>query len=159
MKYIVSCFLLAVSLHGLAHEGHQAFYRLFVENGTLTLEAKLEIPDLKSAVEKEEFCTEGQDFNFCAGTWLIDHISIRIDGTIHSLTLEASATEEGHLFLTYSLGNLPEDFKQIDVKNTAFISVFGHYENLFEIEVDNHKRGYKLTETRTSISHVPNSNQ
>jgi hypothetical protein len=159
MKYLASCILLAVSLHGLAHEGHQAFYRLFLENGTLTLEAKLEIPDLKTAVEKEKFCTEDQDFNFCAGMWLIDQISISIDGKIHALTLETSATEEGHLFLTYSLGNLPADFKQIDVKNTAFISAFGHYENVFEIEVNNNKRGYKLTETRTSISHVANPNQ
>ena len=157
LKLLLSVFLLPSFL--LAHEGHQAFYKLFVENGVLTLKAKLEIPDVKSALKKTKICPEGQDLNFCAGNWLIDHVAIAIDGRAHSLMLESSATDNGHLLLTYSLGQLPDDFREIDVKNTAFTSAFHHYENIFEIELHNQKKGYKLTETRTSITHQPKSNR
>lgn len=157
MKLLFSLLLSASTLCAFGHEGHQAFYRLYVENGTLTFKAKLEIPDLKKSTSEGNACAEGQDFNFCAGTWLIDHLSIQIDGKTHSLTLESSVTEDGHLLLTYSLGQLASDFKQIDIQNTAFIESFEHYENIVEIELNNEKQGYKLSETRTSISHKPSS--
>lgn len=157
MKFLTTVFGILISMSISAHEGHQAFYKLYVENGTLTLEAKLEIPDVKKAIAKAEVCSSNQDFNFCAGIWLIDQLSVEIDGKSHSLTLESSATEDGHLILTYSLGQLPTEFQQVDVKNTAFTSAFEHYENIVEIELNNEKKGYKLTETRTSISHHPNS--
>lgn len=149
--------LFFVNWSAFAHEGHQAFYKLYVENGTLILDAKLENPDLKKAVSHAGVCSNDQDFNFCAGTWLVDHILVEIDGKVHSLTLESSITEESHLLLTYSLGELPADFKQIDIKNTAFTQSFDHYENIVEIELNNEKQGYKLSETRTSISHKPSS--
>lgn len=154
MKYpFLTILLFVIGFQAMAHEGHQAFYRLFEENGVLTLEAKLEFPDVKTALKKSDVCSQDQDLNFCAGNWLIDKIAITIDGMVHSLTLEESATEDGHILLTYSLGQLPDDFKEIDVKNTAFTVAFDHYENIFEIELDNQKKGYKLSETRTSISH------
>lgn len=153
MKQLLFTLMLLVSVASFAHEGHQAFYRLYVENGTLTLTAKVEIPDLKTAVEKQEFCSKDQDFNFCAGLWLIDNVSVIIDEKTHSLTLESTTTEEGHLILEFSLGPAPDGFQKIDFKNTAFTKAFDHYENILEIEIDNHNQGYKLTETRTSISH------
>ena len=159
MKFLTPLFATLIGLSTQAHEGHQAFYKLYIDHGTLTLDAKLEIPDLKTAVTHAEACSNDQDFNFCAGTWLIDQISVEIDGKIHSLTLESSATEEGHLLLSYSLGELASDFKQIDFKNTAFTQSFEHYENIVEIELKNEKQGYKLTEKRTSISHLSKPNQ
>lgn len=154
---VLPLFLLPIFV--LVHEGHQAFYRLFEENGVLTLEAKLEFPDVKTALANSKSCSADQDLNFCAGTWLMDQVSISIDGLAHSLTLEGSATDNGHLILTYSLGQLPNDFKHIDVKNTAFTVAFEHYENIIEIELNNQKKGYKLSEQRTSISHQPKPKQ
>ena len=159
MKFLTPLFAILIGLSAQAHEGHQAFYKLYVDNGTLILDAKLEIPDLKTAVSHDEACESNQDFNFCAGTWLIDQISVKIDGKIHSLTLESSVTEKGHLLLSYSLGELASDFKQVDFKNTAFTKSFEHYENILEIELNDEKQGYKLNENRTSISHFSKSNQ
>jgi hypothetical protein len=158
MRFTSFILSLLVSMLGVnAHEGHQGFYKLEVENGTLILTAKLELPDLRKAVDDSQTCASDQDLNFCAGIWLMDQISVSIDGMTRSLTLESSLTEEGHLILTYSLGAEPLDFKQIDIQNTAFTSSFEHYENVVEIELNNEQQGYKLTETRTSISHKPNS--
>ena len=135
-----------------AHEGHQAFYRLSVENGTLVLESKLEIPDLHEILDNSEICEEDQDFNWCSATWLADQITITIDGKIHALTLESSVTEEGHLIFTHSLGSEPHEINSIEVNNTAFIKEITDYENIFQTTLGANQKGFKMNKERTKIS-------
>ena len=135
-----------------AHEGHQAFYRLSIENGTLLLESKLEIPNLRKVLDKMGTCGEEQDFNWCAAAWLTDQVSISIDGKIHALTLESSVTEEGHLIFKHSLGLEPSEIKSIEVTNTAFISVIPDYENIFQTTLGANQKGFKMNKERTKIS-------
>lgn len=154
-------FLLAVltylSAHAtFAHEGHQAFHSLKIENGQLILVSKLELPDLKSAIEKAESCGAEQDFNWCASAWLADNVSVTINGKTHSLILESSLTDGGHLLLTHSIGKPDTKIESIEVGITAFTQAFSHYENILELEINESKEGFKLDENRTSITHTIN---
>lgn len=152
MKALITLLLIGTSLFSYSHEGHQAFYKLRIENGTLVLESKLELPDLKSAVNNSDACSEDQDFNWCASAWLVDRISVTINGKTRSLTLESSFTEDGHLILTHSLGSVKEEIKEIEVSNTAFLEYDQHYENILEVDVSGEKQGFKMNHNRTSIS-------
>ena len=152
MSWIGIFLLTLVALESSGHNGHQAFYTLSVENGTLILESKLEIPDLEKVVASSETCAAGQDFNWCVGTWLVDRISISIDGKTYALKLESSFTEDGHLILTHSLGQKPESAQTIELGITAFIDVIPDYENLFETTLSEEKIGFKLDKDRTTTT-------
>lgn len=152
MKALFTLFLIGTSLFSYSHEGHQAFYNLRVENGTLVLESKLELPDLKSAVKNADACSEDQDFNWCASAWLVDKIDITINGKTRSLTLESSVTEDGHLILSHSLGSAPQTIEWIEVSNVAFLKYDHHYENILEIDISDEKQGFKMDQKRTSVS-------
>ncbi len=154
MRFLLLSVIISFSINALAHEGHQAFYRLYAENGTLMLSANVELPDAKAAVNDANRCMVDQDLNFCIGTWLIDQFSVIIDGRTHSLTLESTAIDSGHLLLSFSLGEAPEKIDEITITNTAFTESFKHYENVVVIEFANQKEAYKLTESRTSITHL-----
>ena len=146
--------LLMISLPTIvfAHEGHQAFYKLSVENGELILTSKLEIPDVKEVLAALEFCGANQDFNWCAGTWLADNLSIIIDGKTYPLNLESSVTEDGHLLFIHSLGSAPTEMKSVEITNTTFLAVFPDYENIFQTTLDANQKGFKMNKERTKIS-------
>ena len=152
MKLLTLIALVVWNFSAIAHEGHQAFYRLSIENGTLVLESKLEIPDLKKVLENVGTCGEDQDFNWCAATWLANQVTISIDGKTYALTLESSVTEEGHLLFMHSLGLAPTEIKSIEVTNTAFINVIPDYENIFQTTLDANQKGFKMNKERTKIS-------
>lgn len=144
--------MLLLSFQLVAHEGHQAFFDITVENGTLVMLAKIERPDIETALKLDEFCEEGQDFNFCAGNWLMDQISISIDDKTRSLRLEESYSEDGHLFLKFGLGKPPFEKSTIQLVNLAFVNHFPDYENIIQTVFDDNKQGYKMTKDRTSIT-------
>jgi hypothetical protein len=152
MRFALTILLFCIGLDAMAHEGHQAFYRLYVENGVLTLESKLEIPDLKTALTDADYCSSDQDFNWCAGAWLMDEISVEINGQTRSLNLESSITEDGRLLFAHSLGKTPDPVTSIDISISAFVSSFPDYQNIIPVDIPEHSDGYKLTSKRTSIS-------
>ena len=156
MKFLASALLILLSSADIAHEGHQAFFTLKVENSTLLLVSKLELPDTKQAVSKSGLCSEEQDFNWCASAWLVDCISISVNGKMYSLRLESSFTEDGHLYLNHTLGSAPDNIEQIEVRNTSFLKAFAHYHNMFEILIGDSKEGYKMDESRTEITYTNN---
>jgi hypothetical protein len=136
----------------IAHEGNQAFYDMSIENGELVMAAKLEIRDIKKTLKLEHTCEEGQDFNFCAGNWLMNQISISIDGKTRSLKLEEGYTEDGHLFLKFGLGKPPFENSTIQLLNIAFVNQFPDYENIIQTTLYDNKQGYKMDKERTTIT-------
>lgn len=152
MQFIKVILVLLIPALAMAHEGHQAFYRLHVENGMLMMDVKVEQPDVQTSIEKSGICSKGQDVNLCAGNWLIDQLSVAIDGKTHSLTLESTMTEEGHLVVSYSLGDLPEKPTSIEIGNTAFLDAFGNYDNIIQIDIPQLQQGYKMSAARKLIT-------
>lgn len=152
MRFLNVILILLLGYQVTAHEGHQAFYNLSIENGELVMVAKLEIPDVEKALKLEEACGESQDFNFCAGSWLMDQISISINDKTRSLRLEESYTEDGHLFLKFVLGKPPKGNSTVQLVNLAFVNHFPDYENIIQTSLDDKKQGYKMTKDRTSIT-------
>ena len=135
----------------IAHEGHQAFYKLTSDNGMVVLTSKLEIPDVETCLAERNNCAVDQDFSWCAGTWLVDQISITINGNLNSLTLETSVTEDGHVIFTHSLGMAPSEITSIEFKNAAFIDTFPDYQNIFQNFLGE-QQGYKMSQERSTIT-------
>ena len=152
MRFLQLIIILLLSSHAEGHEGHQAFYDISLENGELVMLAKMEIPDTEACLKSQEVCSSGQDFNFCAGLWLIDQMHISIDGKTRSFTFEESYTEDGHLFLKYVLGNEPKTDSEIEVSITAFLEQFPDYENIIQVALNENKQGYKLDKDRTTTT-------
>lgn len=151
MKFLAIIFLTMVSLSSMAHEGHQAFYKIAEENGKIILTVKVEIPDLSTCLESEGFCSTSQDLNWCASAWVSGLFSIRVDGKTMDEQFESSFNEMGHLVLRYTLSEVPEKFESLEVTNFCFLGSFDSYENILQVSLNGHNQGYKMSANRTSI--------
>ena len=152
MRSVAIILGLLIAECGYAHQGHQAFYRLHVENTVLTLTCKLELPDLDEVLTANNACSDDQEKSLCSALWLAENISIAINGSAQSLILESSYLEEGHLILNYSLSATVENVDLIEITNRAFIDHFPDYQNIVQIAITE-TEGYNLNQSRTSFSH------
>ncbi|MFM1875740.1 MAG: hypothetical protein RL266_1477 [Bacteroidota bacterium] len=151
MRFILFILLVCLSHFCLAHEGHQAFYKLTEENGQTILLVKMELPDIQTCLQTEQLCSGSQELNWCAATWVNNLVSIQVDGNVIDEEYESSYTESGHLVLRFSLVGLPESFKSLEVINLCFLGSFESYDNIFQVSLKGHNQGYKMNEKRTSI--------
>lgn len=151
MRFFLFILLVSLSYFCTAHEGHQAFYKLTQENGQTILLVKVELPDLHTCLQTEKLCNESQELNWCASTWIDNLISIQVDGRTISEEYESSYTESGHLVLRFSLSEMPESFKSLQVNNLCFLGSFESYDNIFQVSLKGHNQGYMMNESRTSI--------
>lgn len=152
MKLVLTSLLFAViGFQSVAHEGHQAFYRITEENGQLVLTVKLELPDVLTCLESEQLCSSSQEMKWCASTWVSSLVGIKLNGRSLDEQYESSFTESGHLVLRYSLEKTPQVLESIEIDNFCFLGSFDEYDNIIRVSLNGIDQGYKMSRTRTNI--------
>lgn len=151
MRFTAVIFLMCWAFQLFGHEGHQAFYRITEENGQLVLLVKMDMPDVETCLEQENFCGKDQELKWCAATWAGNLLAVKIDGKELDEQFETSYTEMGHLILRYTLGKAHIEGKTLEVSNFCFLGSFNTYDNIVQISVGSIDQGYMLNEQRTNI--------
>lgn len=148
----LSLMISLISLTAQAHAGHQAFFDFEVIDGQLGLIVKMEQYDLIAVLAEEDPCDETTNITWCAARYIKENFECIINGTASALEMEESKENEGYLMVTFGL-NAPEQVETIEVENTCFVNYDPSYENIIRFNFQGESVSYKMTDTRTCISH------
>lgn len=112
----------------------------------------MELPDVEFCLNNEDVCQPKTQIHWCAAQWTSSHIALAVNGELRISKFSEARTDDGHLLLTFDLGDVPDSISSLDVTNDCFLNSFSQYENLFQVAVKDLNQGYLMNKERTSIS-------
>ena len=152
MKYISLLFLLTASYLVKGHDIPVANFSLLENEQILELEMEFDQKDLVQAVTKGQTQANKSIRNNLIKQYLLQHISIKINGVVSSIKILKFEERGHHFFIKAKLKKTSDSIKRIDFKTNILINEIEDQNNVLIADVNCVSRGFRLTKKRQAIT-------
>ncbi len=153
MKYLTT-FLICLFLSGIAfgQDIQKAFFTLQEKGSKIEVKIRMNQEALEGAMEVDQTCAGGIDFEWCSVAYVQTHMEFKMDGYPAELNYVKGEAVEDDYVITFTTNDLSGKPGSIDLKATCFEPKGGsspestgvEYENVVEFDLFGVQKEYTL---------------